>query len=220
MAGPKTEVALLKISILMREKGRKFMRANVKQSVILVAFLLLMGVEIAGVRQASAQQAPPPPPSKFKLVSSGYAEGSMIPTEFSCADPNAGSPALQWSNPPAAAVSFAVIMHDSDAAPMKGAMDVTHWTFWNVPASSTSVAAGVKPDSSPDGIVQGKNIRNVNGYQPPCPPPGATPHHYIFEIYALDTKLDLMPGSPRADLLKAMDGHVVGKATYFGLYGR
>src|ERR1700704_5861829 len=163
MAGPKTEVALLKISILMREKGRKFMRANVKQSVILVAFLLLMGVEIAGVRQASAQQAPPPPPSKFKLMSSGYAEGSMIPTEFSCADPNAASPA---------------------------------------------------------GIVQGKNIRNVNGYQPPCPPPGATPHHYIFEIYALDTKLDLMPGSARADLLKAMDGHVVGKATYFGLYGR
>jgi Raf kinase inhibitor-like YbhB/YbcL family protein len=90
---------------------------------------------------------------------------------------------------------------------MKGVMDVTHWTFWNVPATSTSVAAGVKPDSSPDGIVQGKNIRNVNGYQPPCPPPGATPHHYIFEIYALDTKLDLPAGSPRADLLKAMDGH-------------
>jgi len=79
-------------------------------------------------------------------MSSGYAEGQHDPHRgFSCADPNAASPALQWSNPPAAAVSFAVIMHDSDAAPMKGAMDVTHWTFWNVPASSTSVAAGVKP---------------------------------------------------------------------------
>jgi phosphatidylethanolamine-binding protein (PEBP) family uncharacterized protein len=46
------------------------------------------------------------------------------------------------------------------------------------------------------------------------------PGHYIFEIYALDTKLDLAAGSARADLLKAMDGHVVGKATYVGLYGR
>ena len=196
------------------------MRANVKQSVIVVVFLLMLGVEIAAVRKASAQQAPPPPPSKFKLMSSAYTEGSMIPTQFSCADPNAASPALQWSNPPTAAVSFAVIMHDTDAAPMKGSMDVTHWTFWNVSAGSTSVAAGVKPDSSPDGIVQGKNIRNVNGYQPPCPPPGSAPHHYIFEIYALDTKLDLPAGSARADLLKAMDGHVVGKASYFGLFGR
>ena len=153
-------------------------------------------------------------------MSSAYAEGSMIPTQYSCADPNATSPALSWSNPPAAAVSFAMIMHDTDAAPQKGTMDVTHWIFWNIPASSTSLDGGIKPDTSPEGIVQGKNIRNVNGYQPPCPPPGATPHHYIFEIYALDTKLDLPAGSPRADLLKAMDGHVVGKATYVGLFGR
>jgi hypothetical protein len=103
---------------------------------------------------------------------------------------------------------------------MKGAMDVTHWIFWNIPGTSSAVGAGVKPDSSPDGIVQGVNIRKVNGYQPPCPPPGATPHHYIFEIYALDTKLDLAAGSSRADLLKAMDGHVIGKSTYIGMFGR
>ena len=197
------------------------MRANVKQSVMAVVFMVILGAATLAVREASAQQTPaPPPPSKFKLMSSAYAEGSMIPTQFSCADPNATSPALSWSNPPSAAMSFAVIMHDTDAAPMKGVMDVTHWIFWNIPASSTSVAGAIKPDASPDGIVQGKNIRGVNGYQPPCPPPGATPHHYIFEIYALDTKLDLAAGSSRADLLKGMDGHVVGKATYVGMFGR
>jgi len=198
------------------------MRANMKRSIVVLASLLVLVVGIAAVQHASAQQTPanPPPPSKFKLMSSAYAEGSMIPTQYSCADPNATSPALSWSNPPAAAVSFAMIMHDTDAAPQKGTMDVTHWIFWNIPASSTSLDGGIKPDTSPEGIVQGKNIRNVNGYQPPCPPPGATPHHYIFEIYALDTKLDLPAGSPRADLLKAMDGHVVGKATYVGLFGR
>jgi Raf kinase inhibitor-like YbhB/YbcL family protein len=194
------------------------MRTKLMKPLLVLAFLLGGFVGTAAAQQPAAP--PPPPPSKFKLMSSAYAEGSMIPTQFSCADPNAASPALQWTNPPAAAVSFTVVMHDTDAAPMKGVMDVTHWIFWNVPATSTSVAGAVKPDSSPDGIVQGKNIRGVNGYQPPCPPPGATPHHYIFEIYALDTKVDLPAGSARADLLKAMDGHVVGKASYFGLFGR
>ena len=195
------------------------MRPNIVKSLMVVTLLLMLGIG-AAAQQAPAQQAPAAPPSKFKLMSSAYNEGSMIPTQYSCADPNASSPALQWNNPPAATMSFAVILHDTDAAPAKGTMDVTHWIFWNVPAGSTSVAGGVKPDASPDGIAQGKNVRNVNGYQPPCPPPGATPHHYIFELYALDTKLDLPAGSSRADLLKAMEGHVIGKATYVGLFGR
>src|SRR6201998_4260630 len=176
-------------------------------------FTILVFLMVEGVASVAAQQQPAaPPPSKFKLMSSAYAEGSMIPTQYSCADPNAASPALSWTNPPANTVSFAVVMHDTDAAPMKGVMDVTHWIFWGIPASATSVPAGVKPDTS-DGMGQGVNIRKVNGYQPPCPPPGATPHHYIFEIYALDSALDLAAGSSRADLLKAMDGHVVGKAS-------
>jgi Raf kinase inhibitor-like YbhB/YbcL family protein len=196
------------------------MRIKSVQLFIVLVLLLVAGVASVAAQQQAAPQAPPPPPSKFKLTSSAYPEGSMIPTQYSCADPMAASPDLSWSNPPASAVSFAVIFHDTDAAPMRGVMDVTHWIFWGVPATSTSVAAGVKPDSSLDGIMQGVNIRKVNGYQPPCPPPGATPHHSIFEIYALDTKLDLPAGSPRADLLKAMDGHVVGKATYVGIFGR
>ena len=193
------------------------MHTKFLKSLTVLAFLV-----VAGTAAVAAQQQPatPPPPSKFKLMSSAYAEGSMIPTQFSCADPNAASPALSWSNPPNNTASFAMIMHDTDAAPMKGVMDVTHWIFWGIPASATSMPAGIKPDSSPDGIVQGVNIRKVNGFQPPCPPPGATPHHYIFEIYALDSTLDLAAGSSRADLLKAMDGHVIGKATYVGLFGR
>jgi hypothetical protein len=194
------------------------MRTKLLQSLVVLAiFSVAITATIAAQQQGGA---PPPPPSKFKLMSSAYTEGSMIPTQYSCADPNAASPAISWSNPPANATSFAVIFHDTDAAPMKGTMDVTHWIFWGIPASSTSVTAGVKVDASPDGIMQGKNIRGVNGFQPPCPPPGATPHHYIFELYALDAKVDLPAGSSRADLLKAMDGHVVGKATYVGIYGR
>jgi Raf kinase inhibitor-like YbhB/YbcL family protein len=197
------------------QEEQNAMRTNAAEGLAVVALLVALGVG-----SAAAQQPAPRPPSKFKLTTSAYSDGGAIPTQYSCADPNASSPALQWSNPPDGTMSFAVIMHDTDAAPAKGAMDVTHWIFWNVPATSTSVAAAVKPDSSPDGITQGKNIRNVNGYQPPCPPPGSSPHHYIFEIYALDTKLDLAAGSSRADLLKAMDGHVIGKSAYVGTFSR
>jgi Raf kinase inhibitor-like YbhB/YbcL family protein len=188
---------------------------NLVRSLAVVALLVL-----AGLGSAAAQQGQAPPPSKFKLMSSAFSDGGQIPTNISCADPNATSPALSWSNPPAGATSFALVMHDTDAAPQKGTMDVTHWILWNIPASSTSLMGSVKPDASPDGIAQGKNVRGVNGYQPPCPPPGATPHHYTFELYALDTKVDLPAGSTRADLLKAMDGHVIGKATTGGTFGR
>jgi len=175
---------------------------------------------LAGVSSAAAQQGQAPPPSQFKVMSSAFSDGSKIPTQYSCADPNATSPALSWSNPPSAAVSFALVMHDPEGAPMKSSTDVTHWIVWNIPASSSSLMANVKPDSSPEGIAQGKNVRGVNGYQPPCPPPGAVPHHYTFELFALDGKVDLPAGSTRADLMKAMDGHVIGKAAYIGLFGR
>lgn len=170
---------------------------------------------------AASVWAQRPPPSTFKLMSSAYSEGAQVPTEYTCA---AGddfiSPPIAWMNPPPGTASFAVIFHDTDAAPRKGVMDVTHWILWNIAADATSLPAGIKPDTSPGGIQQGKNIRGVNGYQGPCPPPGATPHHYIFELYALDQKLDLPAGSTRDELRAAMDGHVVGKATYVGVFSR
>ena len=194
------------------------MRTKIVQSMTAVAVLLLAGVaNLAGQQQ----QAPAPPPSQFKLSTPAYSEGSKIPSQYTCADPNVASPELQWSNPPKDTASFAVIFHDTDTARDKNSADNTHWILWNIPGGSTQLAGGIKADASPDGIEQGKNIRGANGYAGPCPPPGATPHHYIYEIYALDTKLDLPAGSSRADLLKAMDGHVIGnKASYVGLFGR
>lgn len=173
----------------------------------------------AGAERLAAQQAAPPPPSKFKLTTVYY-DDDWIPAQYTCGVAEAASPAVQWSDAPQGAASFALIFHDSDAAPAKGVQDVTHWILWNIPAAAVQLAAGMQPGTSPDGIVQGKNIRGVNGYQPPCPPAGARPHHYIFELYALDAKLDLPAGASRADLLKAMDGHVLGKASVLGIFGR
>jgi Raf kinase inhibitor-like YbhB/YbcL family protein len=187
-----------------------------RTSLLAISLMMFAG---AGA-YAAQQQAAPPPPSKFKLTTGAYADGDWIPAQYACGTPDGTSPAVQWSDPPSGTASFAIIFHDTDAAPGKGVQDVTHWILWNIPATAVQLAAGMQPDTSPDGIAQGKNIRGVNGYQPPCPPAGARPHHYIFELYALDTKLELPAGSSRADLLKSMDGHVIGKATVVGIFGR
>lgn len=191
------------------------MRWTTAQITAILTFLLA-----AGAAGAAAQRRAAPPPSKFVLSSPAYTEGSMIPQRFTCSNPNFSSPPLEWRNPPANTQSFAIIFHDTDAAPRKNSMDVTHWILWDIPGSARQLQAAIKPGTSPDGIEQGKNIRGVNGYQGPCPPPGANPHHYIFEIYALDQKLNLSAGSSRMDLLQAMNGHVIGKATYVGRFGR
>lgn len=180
-----------------------------------VAFFL-----VAGGMSIYAQQAPAHPPSQFKLMISAYPDGGTIPENYSCAAADPSSPALRWTGAPPGAVSFTVIFHDLEVAPAKGSMDVTHWIFWNVPASTTHIPAGIQPGATPDGMQQGKNISGVNGFHPLCPPPGSVPHHYVYEIYALDTRLDLTAGSSRSDLLKAMDGHVIGKAAYVGLFSR
>ena len=187
---------------------------------ILTSLLLALLLAAAGAGTIAAQQQTTPPPSKFKMSTSAYADGDWIPVQYTCGVTDSSSPGVQWSDAPEGTMSFALILHDTDAAPGKGAMDVTHWIVWNIPASTAQLPANVRPDSSPDGILQGKNVRGVNGYQPPCPPAGARPHHYIFELFALNTKIDLAAGSSRADLLKAMEGHVIGKASFAGIFGQ
>jgi Raf kinase inhibitor-like YbhB/YbcL family protein len=189
------------------------MRATLAQG---LTFLMACAI---GGGTAAAQQ-PAAPPSKFKMSTSAYYDGDWIPVQYSCGVPDGASPEIQWSDAPQGTASFALILHDTDAAPAKNSMDVTHWILWDIPASATELSAGMQPDTSPDGIQQGKNVRGVNGYQPPCPPAGARPHHYVFELYALDAKLDLAAGASRADLLKAMDSHVIGKASYAGIFGQ
>jgi len=193
------------------------MRFKVWQSLSIFAFL----VAASSLPAAAQQGAPPPAPAgpPFTMMSSAFADGGEIPVKYSCAaKPNAVTPALQWTNVPKGAVSYTLIFHDPDAQPQKGVMDVTHWIVWDMPATLTQLPEGIEANPKlPDGTVQGKNIRGVNGYQGPCPPP-SKPHHYTFELYVLDTKLGLSPDASRADVLKAMDGHIIGKAVYVGFF--
>lgn len=157
-------------------------------------------------------------PAPLKITISAFSDGGAIPAEYGCANgKNANiSPAIEWSGAPAGTQTIALILHDPDVA--IGDADVLHWAIFNIPATATGLPKNVPAkETLDDGAVQLKNIGQSVGYFNPCPPPPTT-HHYMFEFYALDEKLDLMPSASRADLLKAMTGHIRAKGVYFGLF--
>jgi len=155
------------------------------------------------------------------LTSPDFTDGGVIPNKFTQSDPMPVSPKLDWTNVPPGVVTFALIFHDPDAAPGKQTEDVLHWMAFNIPGTSTGLAGGQSAEATmPDGTVQGKNRGGRVGFMGPGAGAAGPYHHYTFELYALDTKLSLGPDATRADLLKAMDGHVIGKAALEGRFHR
>ena len=156
------------------------------------------------------------------LTSTAFADGSEIPAKYTQADPMPISPKLDWTNVPMATVTFALLMHDPDVVFNRSIeTDVTHWIVWNIPGASRGLPENVPPTAQmPDGMIQGKNQGNVVGYRGPGAPAAGPHHHYTFELYALDTKLDLGPDATRADVIKALNGHVLAKALYVGRFKR
>jgi len=129
------------------------------------------------------------------------------------------SPPLSWKAVPNAK-SYAIVMEDPDSKPVT---PFVHWLAWNIPGHITQVPEGVQEQprlSDPDGVLQGRNTRGSMGYYGPKPPVGDPAHHYHFQVYALDTMLDVPFGSDRDTLLKAMQGHVIGKGEIVGKYGQ
>jgi Raf kinase inhibitor-like YbhB/YbcL family protein len=137
-------------------------------------------------------------------------------------DPNAVSPKLEWSHVPPATLSFTLILHDPDVSLQHKNDDVLHWMIFNIPGSATQLPEGIPVGKATldDGTVQAKNLRGQVGYMGPGAPPQGPVHHYTFELYALDIKLDLNPDATRADVLKAMDGHILGKGVLVGRFHR
>jgi Raf kinase inhibitor-like YbhB/YbcL family protein len=193
------------------------MRTKIALSFVAVACLSALGLHQVSAQQPAA--APPRPPLRISVPSTP--EGETLPTKYSCAADGGKfvSPAVNWTNIPPGTTSFVLLFHDTDARPGKKTQDVTHWMIFNIPGDSTGLPENVTADSPASVGVQAGNIRNQPAYFGPCPPPGA-PHHYIFELLALDTKLDLQAGASREDVMKAADGHIVGSAGYYTLFHR
>lgn len=146
------------------------------------------------------------------METDAFPDGGIVPQKF--AGRGGVQPGFKFSGAPATTVSYAIIFHDLDVAIGGNTADVLHWTVWNIPASANGIPEG----SLPAGAVQGANIAGQNAYFGPGAPAGPRYHHYVFELYALSSMLDLPPTTGRDALLKAMEGKVVAKAAYVGRY--
>src|SRR3984893_14379192 len=159
------------------------------------------------------------------MTTTAWEDGGVIPNKYTmAAGPMSVSPELKLSQVPICTQSFVLPLHDPEPVLNKGSkMDITHWLIWNIPGTATGLQEGVPQGELPDGSRQ-VSLRG-NAYMGPGAGPGPY-HHYTFELYALDAKLDVPQGAPpqaadtRTAVVNAMDGHVLGKAILVARYHR
>jgi Raf kinase inhibitor-like YbhB/YbcL family protein len=157
------------------------------------------------------------------LTSTAWADGGAIPKKYTQAGEQV-SPPLAWSNVPDGVQSFVLVARDLDAAVGQGTDDMLHWLLWNIPAATRSL-----PEAVPQGpqLPDGTRQISVSGpyYRGPGAPASGPPHHYVFELYALDGPINVQavgqsPAETRAAVMAAMTGRIRGKGVYVGLFKR
>jgi Raf kinase inhibitor-like YbhB/YbcL family protein len=189
-----------------------------------VATSIMLLTSMTGTAQQRGAAAGP----AMTMTITGFPDGGQIPVKFSQAAPGAApgegtSPAIAWANAPAATQSFFLHMHDMDVVRNKTTDDQAHWVVWNIPATATGLPEGVpKGAQLSNGAYQFSATGQV--YRGPGAAATGPMHHYVFELYALDTKLDVMPAADafetRTIIMKAIQGHILAKAVYGGLFRR
>ena len=148
------------------------------------------------------------------LTSEAFAQEGPIPAQYACTGSDI-SPSLTWSEPPAGAQSFALIMEDPDAP----VGTWVHWVLFNIPVSSRGLTEAIPSEGTlSDGSMHGKNSGGNLGYNGPCPPSGT--HRYFFKLYALDEMLGLSSGADKGELLKAMEGHILAQGELMGTFSK
>ena len=146
------------------------------------------------------------------LTSPAFANGEMIPAKYT-RDGDDISPPLQWGRPPEGTKTFALVVDDPDAS---GGIWI-HWLVFNLPGESRGLSEGlIPPNGLPPGAVHGQNSWGDTEYAGPNPPSGT--HHYYIRVYALDAVLGLEPGVESGELVRAMEGHVLGYGELMGIY--
>ncbi len=143
------------------------------------------------------------------LGSPAFANNTAVPLKYTCRGDNI-NPQLVITNVPNKAKSLVLILHDPDSV----SPDFTHWLLWNIPANTSQIAE----NSTPTGAVSGTNDTSKTGYMGPCPPAGTGTHRYMFELYAIDTTLNLPDTTKRPVLEQSIEKHVVAHFLLTGLF--
>jgi Raf kinase inhibitor-like YbhB/YbcL family protein len=152
----------------------------------------------------------------LSLTSPAFTSNGAIPKHYTCEGEDV-SPPLNWSQAPPGTQSFALIIDDPDAPdPRAPKMTWVHWLIHNLPAATQGLPEAASRRGLPGGAVQGINDWKRGDYGGPCPPIGR--HRYFHKLYALDTTLSGLDRPTKAELLAAMQGHVLAQAELVGTY--
>jgi Raf kinase inhibitor-like YbhB/YbcL family protein len=150
----------------------------------------------------------------IEVTSQAFEDGEAIPARYTC-DGLDVSPELSWDPVPDDTQNLALIADDPDAP----GRTFVHWVIYDLPPDTRRLPEDVpKQQTPPGGAVQGVNGAGRIGYMGPCPPSGT--HRYFFKVFALDTRLDIGAGATKADVVDAMQGHVLAEGQLMGTYRR
>lgn len=147
----------------------------------------------------------------FTLKSAAFADGGALDPCFTADEEDAVAPPLEWSAPPPGTQELVLVVEDPDAPAPE---PFVHWLVWGLRPQKGQLLEGEVPPRV------GKNSFQNSEWLLPDPPTGHGPHDYVFQLFALDLPLTLMPGAGRSDLLAAIENHVVAAAVLTGTYQR
>jgi para-nitrobenzyl esterase len=202
------------------------MREDTMPSTIRIALAAgLLGLAAAAPAAAQVTRATPgqpeartalelmPAKAKLTVTTPAFRNGGDIPFENTQYRTNT-FPGLKWTPGPKGTKSYAIIMQDNSLI-ARGA-PILHWTMFNIPASVTSLPAGMTPDAKPAGSAYGPNyLGAAKPYTGPRTPPGPG-DNYHFEVFALDTTVPDAASSDYKALTDAMKGHVLASGEVVG----
>jgi Raf kinase inhibitor-like YbhB/YbcL family protein len=205
--------------ILCARKRESNMRTQ-NRLVLAIGVLSLVTLGTDGRAAAPAPSAPPAP--AFTLTTTAFPDGGQIPAKYTQAGDQT-SPALTWTNVPAGTQGFVVNMRDPDVARNHTTEDQVHWLVWGIPGTAKGMPEGVPKGEK---LADGSQQISATGpmYRGPGAPASGPVHHYTIEVFALDTPVTVAPGADawetRTKVFQAMNGHILGKAVYVGLFHR
>ncbi|MDG5746715.1 YbhB/YbcL family Raf kinase inhibitor-like protein [Qipengyuania sp. XHP0207] len=136
--------------------------------------------------------------SGFTLASDAFRHGGELDPCFTAIEEDAVAPPLEWTAPPPGAQELVLVAEDVDTGHV-------HWTVWGLPPQKGKLLEGEVPPRT------GKNSHGNSEWLQPDPPLGEE-HRYVFQLFALDLPLTLMPGATHEELVRNIAGHVTAAA--------
>jgi hypothetical protein len=138
----------------------------------------------------------------FALTSPAFRGGEELDGSFTAAEEDSVAPPLEWSAPPPLSQELVLVVEEASA---KGAEPACHWLVWGLPGQRGKLLEGEVPPRT------GKNAVGNSEWLLPDPPEGET-RQYLFQLFATELPLVLMPGAGRAELLASLQGSITACA--------